>query len=322
MTARTLILLLTLSSACTSLAEEKPDYDPLRVPPGAAEVETRDLTMPDPARNREIPMRIYLPRTEGPAPLIVFSHGLGGSRADNPYLGQHWAQRGYFVVFLQHPGSDSSVWRDARPGETRAAMQSAASIENFILRIQDVQFFLDAAAGDQPWTAQIDSDRIGIAGHSFGAVTGQALGGQQFPGRAFTEPRINAALMLSPSAAVVGTQEDAFGEVAIPWMLITGSHDHAFLSRQTPATRQTIFPALPEGGKYEVVLHGAEHTSYNEQPLPGERLPRNPNHHRAILALSTAFWDTHLQGDDQARIWLQGTGPRRILEADDIWKMK
>jgi hypothetical protein len=40
-----------------------------------------------------------------------------------------------------------------------------------------------------------------------------------------------------------------------------------------------------------LVLHNAEHSVFTDRPLPGEREPRNPNHHRVILALSTAFWD-------------------------------
>ncbi|NLC82242.1 MAG: dienelactone hydrolase, partial [Lentisphaerae bacterium] len=47
-----------------------------------------------------------------------------------------------------------------------------------------------------------------------------------------------------------------------------------------------------------------------------------PNHHRAILALSTAFWDTHLRGDDAARAWLTGDGPRSVLEKNDRWQRK
>ena len=49
--------------------------------------------------------------------------------------------------------------------------------------------------------------------------------------------------------------------------------------------------------KFELVLKDAEHSAFTEGRLPGEKGKRNPNHHRAILALSTAFWDTYLKGD-------------------------
>jgi hypothetical protein len=38
------------------------------------------------------------------------------------------------------------------------------------------------------------------------------------------------------------------------------------------------------------------------------------------LALSTAFWDAYLRGDEGAKTWLKGEGPRRILEKEDIWR--
>lgn len=81
-----------------------------------------------------------------------------------------------------------------------------------------------------------------------------------------------------------------------------------------------MFPALPPGGKYELVLDGAEHSAFTDRALPGDSSPRNPNHHRVILALSTAFWDAWLRGDDAARRWLDGDGPRSLLEKGDRWR--
>lgn len=44
-----------------------------------------------------------------------------------------------------------------------------------------------------------------------------------------------------------------------------------------------------------MALHNPEHSAFTDRPLPGDTDPRNPNHHRAILALSTAFWDAYLR---------------------------
>jgi hypothetical protein len=73
--------------------------------------------------------------------------------------------------------------------------------------------------------------------------------------------------------------------------------------------------------RYELVLEGGEHSAFTERALPGERGKRNPNHHRAILAISTAFWDTHLCSDAAAREWLHGRGPRSVLEEKDRWQV-
>lgn len=315
-------------------------YDPLALPAGAPAPVVLDLTVKDAAREREIPIRIYLPGSAGvtsgtahvaisAAPVVLFSHGLGGSRDNNPYLGRHWAARGYVAVFLQHPGSDTSVWRGKPAAQRMGAMQGAASARNFMLRVKDVPAVLDQlarwnATPGHPLAGRLDMRRVGMSGHSFGAVTTQAVSGQRVAGGlvSFTDPRIRAAIAFSPSAPERGRPERAFGGVAIPWMLMTGTKDVAVIGKADLPSRLAVFPALPPGGKYEVVLYNAEHSAFSDRALPGDREARNPNHHRAILALSTAFWDTYLRGDAAAKAWLDGDGPQSVLEAKDRWERK
>ena len=66
----------------------------------------------DTTRDRELPVKIYYPQGgAGPLPVIIVSHGLGGSRDGYEYLGRHWASYGYVSVHVQHKGSDTSVWQ-------------------------------------------------------------------------------------------------------------------------------------------------------------------------------------------------------------------
>src|ERR1035438_4187742 len=44
-----------------------------------------DLTAHDAKRGRDIPLRVYLPTNTAPAPVILFSHGLGGSRMGSAF---------------------------------------------------------------------------------------------------------------------------------------------------------------------------------------------------------------------------------------------
>jgi predicted dienelactone hydrolase len=299
-------------------------YDPLAVPAGRPAV--RDLVVVDAARRREIPLRVYMPAGREPAPVVLFSHGLGGSREMGAYLGNHWALRGYVAVFLQHPGSDDAVWRDAPVGRRRAALREAADPAQFLRRVEDVPAVLDQLekwnrADGHVLAGRLDPARIGMAGHSFGAVTTQAVGGQR-TAWVFTEPRVRAAVVMSPSAPRRGRVGRAFGEVAIPWLLMTGTNDVAPIGDADLKSRLAVFPALPAGGKYELVLDGAEHSAFTDRELPGASAPRNPNHHRAILAISTAFWDAWLERDPAARAWLDGAGPRSVLETRDRWRRK
>jgi predicted dienelactone hydrolase len=209
------------------------------------------------------------------------------------------------------------------------AMREAASGRNFMLRVQDVSAVLDQLdhwnKTDAHMLAErLDMGKVGMSGHSFGAVTTQAVSGQTTDsGRAvFTDARIVAAVVMSPSSPRRGTPQEAFGKVSIPWMLMTGTKDTAPIGDDDMQSRLAVFPALPAGGKYELVLHGAEHSAFTERALPGDTEPRNPNHHRAILALSTAFWDAYLRKDPAGRQWLDGDGPKSVLESRDTWQKK
>lgn len=304
-------------------------YDPLQQSE-AKRPRPLELTIRDEKRSRNIPVRVFLPSAKLAAPVVLFSHGLGGTREGSSYLGEHWSARGYVVIYLQHAGSDDAVWRGKRMAERLAAMREAANFENFMLRAQDVSMVLDAL---EPWNkskdhqlaGRLDLDHVGMSGHSFGAVTTQAVSGQRYPagGRSLTDKRIRAAIAFSPSGPRGGVDpKQAFGEVSIPWMLMTGTNDTSPVSETDVKSRRSVFAGLPPGGKYELVLDNAEHSAFTERALPGDRQPRNPNHHRVILALSTAFWDAYLRNDEAAKAWLNGDGPQSVLEKGDEWQKK
>jgi dienelactone hydrolase len=184
-------------------------YDPLAT--GSNPPSTQDFMINDAARPREIPVRVYLPTAPAPSPVILFSHGLGGSREGSAYLGRHWSARGYVAVFLQHPGSDDTVWQDVPRAERGTAMSRAASPQNLLLRVRDVTVVLDQLTAWQrqaghPLAGRLDLARIGMSGHSFGALTTQAVSGQSLAagGPRLTDARITAALPMSPSVPLRG----------------------------------------------------------------------------------------------------------------------
>jgi hypothetical protein len=93
---------------------ERSAYDPLAVAPGSPELV--DLVVADASRDRNVPLRVYLPSVEKPTPVVLFSHGLGGAREGSSYLGEHWARRATSPSSCSNPGSDESVWRNLRRG--------------------------------------------------------------------------------------------------------------------------------------------------------------------------------------------------------------
>jgi len=297
-------------------------YDPLENP---GEVTTRLTSFQ--YGDRTVPLKIHLPDAER-APVLLLSHGLGGSREVGTYLGEHWAARGFVVVAMQHVGSDESVWKDLPPAERMAKLQSAASGATFLDRTRDVPATLDQleawnAAEEHFLHGRLDLDHVGLGGHSYGAVTTQALCGQAFgaAGPRFADSRIDAGLALSPSPPARGDAKRAFAGVTLPMMLMTGTEDRSAIGRTTPAGRREVYPAMPAGGKYELVLEGAEHMAFSDRSLRG-REHRNPAHHRVILALSTAFWEAHLLDEAEARKWLDDDTPGDLLAPGDVWQRK
>ncbi|MFO7899612.1 MAG: dienelactone hydrolase, partial [Planctomycetota bacterium] len=160
------VLVVLLLSASRALCA---DYDPLAVP-GPGKCDMLDLAVTDKGRERRLPLCVHLPVKDAAAPVVLFSHGLGGSRKGCAYLGKHWAARGYVAVFVQHPGSDTSVWKEVPPGERMAAIKRAASARNFLLRVRDIPAVLDQlgrwnAAEGHPLRGRLDLDRVGMSGH-------------------------------------------------------------------------------------------------------------------------------------------------------------
>jgi len=320
-------LLIGLPFSAKNLHAADAPYDPLKLRT-TIEPKTQDFTVHDDSRTRDIPIRVFFPEQKD-APVVLFSHGLGGSREGSAYLGQHWAARGYITVYVQHPGSDDGVWRNTARDQRMAALKQAAGVQNFLLRVKDIPAVLNQL---ERWNKEdghallgrLNMKLVGMSGHSFGAVTTEAVSGESLPmgGAVYTDPRIKAAVAFSPSPPSRGDAAQAFGSVKIPWMLMTGTKDNSPISNADPASRLLVYPALPPGGKYELVLNKAEHSAFTDSALPGDREPRNPNHHRAILALTTAFWDAHLKEDAAAKAWLDGDGPKTVLEKEDRWQRK
>ncbi|HBE62940.1 MAG TPA: acetylhydrolase [Rhodopirellula baltica] len=284
----------------------------------------------DGRRDREVPLKVYWDGEPTPKPVILFSHGLGGSRENNAYLGEYWASSGYVAVFMQHAGSDEQVWKTARLRQRMAALKSAASLQSSQDRIEDVTFVIDQLTvwnkqKSHPLSNRMDLEHIGMSGHSFGAVTTLAVAGQKLPrNRSFEETRIDAFVAFSPQPGKGLPADQGFGHLAKPMMCMTGTKDASPIdSSFDPAKRREVYAALPEGDKYELVLDGAEHSAFGDSRGLRTR-NRNPKHHPAIQQISLRFWDAYLKEDASAKTWLQSDRPlsETGLSDVDVWSWK
>ncbi|WP_139826281.1 alpha/beta hydrolase family protein [Derxia lacustris] len=302
--------------------------------PAAYQVQVVDQIWRDESRNRDIPVRLRLPQSRNPAerfPLIVYSHGFGGDRESGQIWAEYWASYGYAVVQIQHPGSDST-FVDALIGDTAVmkALRSSSAGNLVTPRAFDIRFVLDELR-IRPEGRLIDQGRIGLAGHSLGAYTVQVLAGQRASMRlpVLADPRIRAAIALSPTVRNRVDAESQFSDVKLPFMLITGSKDvDRFGLADAPEERTRPFYAMPPGGKYLLWLHNADHAvlsgnaGYAAMPREPGAASADAHDVHAVQLFSLAFWDAHLRGMTQAEQWLKTRQNRRDLADDDRFERR
>jgi predicted dienelactone hydrolase len=108
-------------------------------------------------------------------PLLLLSHGTGGSAVDLDWLASALAANGYVVAGVNHPGNN------ALEPLTR---------DGFLLwweRATDVSEVLDAVLADPLLGNRIDRDRIGAVGFSLGGYTVLELAGERTDLQAFRD---------------------------------------------------------------------------------------------------------------------------------------
>ena len=284
----------------------------------------------DEERSRIVPLKVYMAAGSQPQPVILFSHGLGGSRENNGYLGKHWAAAGYVAVFMQHAGSDEEVWKSAPIGKRFAALKAATGAASLRNRLTDVPFVIDQLEAwneeaEHPLHNRLNLERIGMCGHSYGAATTLGVAGRKYPlNRSFTEARIDAFLPMSPQASKNMAPERSFGHLSKPILCMTGTKDASPIDPTVkPEDRRKVYAALPAPDKFQLVLKDGEHSAFGDGRGLRSRT-RNPKHHPAIQKISLRFWDAYLKQDSEAKAWLQSNtvmAETGLSEADS-WQWK
>lgn len=280
-----------------------------------------------------MPVKIYFPRdgATSPCPVVLFSHGLGGSREGYAYLGPAWAARGYVSVHVQHEGSDEAVWRDT--GRPLKALREAVTDPSVAInRPLDLTFALDrleelAKDPSFPLHGRLDFSRVGAAGHSFGAFTVMALAGwepadgeRRSPPVA--DPRIKAAIAMSTPLARRDQEGEGSGytRVKISVLHLTGTLDTDRAGGASdPAFRRIPYDRTTRAPAWLVTLNGGDHMVFSGRPAPAKK-PRfagrvgegdrslDPQFQALIVELTRQFWDAQLRDDPAARAWLNGDG--------------
>lgn len=109
-------------------------------------------------------------------PLVLISHGTGGSAVMMMWLGSYLAERGYIVAAVNHHGN--------------TAVEKEPTAQGFSLiweRPRDLTVVLDKLLADPLFGKRIDRNRIGAAGFSLGGYTVMSIAGGVFSLKEFDD---------------------------------------------------------------------------------------------------------------------------------------
>ena len=100
-------------------------------------------------------------------PLLIFSHGTGGSALQLLWLANYFAEAGYIVAAMNHHGN--------------TALEPSYAAQGFKLiweRAKDVSILIKELQKNTEWNSRIDWESVGFVGFSLGGYTGiSAVGG-------------------------------------------------------------------------------------------------------------------------------------------------
>ncbi len=282
------------------------------------QIATVDISLHDNARSQDVPLRITLPQEQGVYPVILFSHGAGGSGHGYASILQYWASYGY--VILQPTYEDSlELQRNSGAASSgmRGVMQEAHDSAVWVSRIRDAELVLNSLARIEQLApavkGKMNAGSIGAGGHSLGTQTSLALAGATLtlvPGaqpKSSADGRIRATLLMSAQGpGQMGFTECSWDKVRVPMMSMTGSRDRG-AEMQSPEWRKAAYDHAPGPDKFHVFIEGASHFSFagdsvgQRRPLARFRAGKEQEIERLINSISLAFWDAYLKGDAAAR---------------------
>lgn len=214
-----------------------------------------------------LPKRAEVPPTAGPFPAILVLEGLNTNLAMYRWWHQVFADAGYLVFALDFSGQGHSDDESADdPGNN----------------IEEAQDALTWLLTESPVKDVVDAQRLGVVGHSQGAI---AVMGLQA-----VEPRLRAAV----AAAPISESSAPFDANPIPVMIQTGDHDGpiAPLPFVNPNVVRPVYEKLV-GDRAFIVCEACSHAQHTNYPL----LPTASWGLEIAGQYSLAWMDYHLRGD-------------------------
>jgi predicted dienelactone hydrolase len=226
------------------------------------------------------------PAAPGAFPLVVISHGTGGSSLSHYRFALALAHAGFVVAAPMHPGDnyrDRSLVADARYPYERPRQLSRV---------------LDELLADPEWKERIDRNRIGAIGHSAGGYAVAALAGgvpdwnrlrvhcetvKDDPACTFADPKLGVAPG-GPAPLVLPAAVTASGSVADPRVraaMLLAPLGFGFAPGSFRDSRAAVAMI---GAEFDEALARPYHYEYLRQQLPSAaaRLAPGAGHYSFI----------------------------------------
>jgi predicted dienelactone hydrolase len=284
--------------------------------------ETQDeFTVPPRPLHRQMSVRDARARS-GTWPLIAFSHPSLVHRRSATSLCTHLASHGYVVAALDHSEivAPELAWREgASEEETKARLNGIISS-----RVPDIRVLLGRLLGAAPLDPEValDTDRVGIAGHSAGGWTALAAPDD--------EPRIRAVVALAPGGAsnprpgILPLKLSFDWKRDVPTLLLAAENDATLplagmheIYERIPATKRMMILRRADHAHFMDNVE-REHESFRTAQLPpvlkaiqqemllsGE-LTSGEKAYLFTRGLTTCHMDAFLRGIPEARRFLEG----------------
>jgi predicted dienelactone hydrolase len=243
----------------------------------------------------------------------VFSHGFGAGIEVYSSVSQHWASHGYITIHPQH--ADARMTGD-NAGRPRLGGGLRSLTSGLGERVKDVTAVIDALdelAKELPdLKDKLDTDRIGVSGHSYGASVAMLIGGVTVQAngtlRSYADARVTCVLPFSAAGTgEYGLTKESWKKSEVPVLYVTGTEDIR-PGHDASWRREPFDLSLPKD-KYLLVIEGANHFSYGGGPARGGLLGRGGDTHGPLVkASSLAFLDAYLKQSEEAKTFLKADG--------------
>lgn len=197
------------------------------------------------------------PVAAGVFPLVVISHGTGGSHLLYRTLASHLARHGYVVVMPEHPRNNRN---DNTLGGTATILMN---------RPRHIRVVMDWAFSHEGFEGSIEPGSAAVVGHSLGGYTALALAGgvpasfpNEWPDRVVQpmtvtpDARVRALVLLAPATPWF-KDPGALSQVRVPVLMFTGEKDGdapawfgEIVARGLPGPGQLTHVVVPNAGHY------------------------------------------------------------------------